>query len=339
MNIGPTLVSRVACLGALLALANAPAAGDVILYDNFGPDDAYFGSSGWTLADGDPCPGIAIYQSIATPFVAPATDVKLASVTAAILHSADPGDTCENKVTLVLHADDNGFPGAALESAEATDLPVSIAFERPPTTWTFSGNTTLEAGKTYHIAAYGPNHAWRRNVIGDEDLMFFALAPDEWNTLDSFRPAVRVVGVGQPEAVPYGCGVNPAGSLTAIGTPSTGGSLTVEVHNPLGTQAPGSIALLTANLAADPAFPCGTLLPGFGMAGGGAPGELLVALGGPSADLGAWMGTPVAFDIAIADAPGLVGTSTFLQGAIVDLTPGALAPIGLTEGLELKIDF
>ena len=137
--------------------------------------------------------------------------------------------------------------------------------------------------------------------------------------------------------VPYGCGVNPAGSLTATGVPALGTTLDVHLHNPLGTQASGSLAALTGNLIADAAFPCGTVLPGFGMAGGGAPGELLVGLGGPAVSVGAWTGSPVSYSIPIANDSGLIGTSVFVQGVILDFTPGAGAPIGLTEALELQV--
>ena len=95
--------------------------------------------------------------------------------------------------------------------------------------------------------------------------------------------------------------------------------------------------------AADPAYPCGTALPGFGMAGGGAAGELLVGFTPPNPFLFAfgspWSGPGSAAPVSLA-VPGdctLVGVELFAQGALVDPTPGASPAIGLTEGASLLI--
>lgn len=45
--------------------------------------------------------------------------------------------------------------------------------------------------------------------------------------------------------------------------------------NPLGTRAAGSLAALAIGFAPQTP-PCGLPMPGYGMAGGGSPGELLV---------------------------------------------------------------
>lgn len=137
--------------------------------------------------------------------------------------------------------------------------------------------------------------------------------------------------------VEFGCGVNPAGSLKSKGLPTPGGSVTIGVHNPLGTQAPGSLSFLAAAIAPSPLFPCGFPVPGFGMAGGGAVGELLIAPGGPVVAGAPWSGTPAAFPVPIPDDASLLGVSLFLQGALLDLTPLALAPVGLTTAFELQI--
>ncbi len=117
----------------------------------------------------------------------------------------------------------------------------------------------------------------------------------------------------------YGCGVNPADSLSRLnGLPQVGTTLTLGVHNPLGTQSLGSAALLALSLHADPAFPCGTIFPGWGMQSASANGELLVAapvvsmLGAP------WTGASVPFAVVIPNNPGLVGFELYAQGVIID---------------------
>ena len=136
----------------------------------------------------------------------------------------------------------------------------------------------------------------------------------------------------------YGC-INPAGSLSLLsGAPVVGSSLSVGVDNPLGTQTIGSLPVLFLAVAPDPAFPCGTPLPGLGMASAAASGELLVALGGELSFVGApWQGAgqPSAFPLSIPDNCSLAGAALYLQGALVD--PFGPVGIGLTEGLELVI--
>jgi hypothetical protein len=137
-----------------------------------------------------------------------------------------------------------------------------------------------------------------------------------------------------------GCGVNPRGSLRVLGgSASVGAALALGIDNPLGTQAAGSWALLALSLLPDPAFPCGTVHPGWGMTAAG--GEVAIALGAAVLHSAAqpWNGagqaTPVS--IAIPASPGLAGLVVWAQGAILDPMPGAARPLGVTEGLELCI--
>jgi endonuclease I len=141
--------------------------------------------------------------------------------------------------------------------------------------------------------------------------------------------------------VATGCGINPADSLVLLaGEPVLGTSLTVGVDNPLGTQTVGSLTFLIVSTAPDPAAPCGTPLPGFGMSG---PfGELLVSIApgvkvdpvltGPS---WAGPGTPAPIDLALPFSCGLAGLDLWLQGIIVD--PFGPRTFGLTEGRKLTI--
>ena len=83
------------------------------------------------------------------------------------------------------------------------------------------------------------------------------------------------------------------------------------------------------------------LVPGLGMDGPGASGELLVDLllvdrfvtGAP------WSGpgTPGPIPAQIPVDRTLVGSSVFLQGLMLDLSPGAAIPFGLAEAVELRI--
>jgi len=126
--------------------------------------------------------------------------------------------------------------------------------------------------------------------------------------------------------VPYGCGVNPAGSLQSLGAgPLVGQTWSLNVHNPLGTQAPGSLAFVAVSLAPAAGFPCGLPLPSFGMAGPAATGEMLLALGAgqlilPLYGPKLWLGAPVAVNVPIPSLPFLVGLDLFAQGAMFSPT-------------------
>lgn len=139
----------------------------------------------------------------------------------------------------------------------------------------------------------------------------------------------------QGYVLPHGCGLNPAGSLVQMsGTGSLGTMLTLGVHDPTGSMTPAaSLSFLT--LSVSPGVqPCGVLLPGFGMAGGiGAlvvdPASQIMLPPGPL-----WIGAPAAFLLPLPSAPVLAGKSLHFQGALYDLTSGA---IGLTEGKRVLL--
>jgi len=140
----------------------------------------------------------------------------------------------------------------------------------------------------------------------------------------------------------YGCGVNPTDSLRfAGGCPQLGDSITFALDNPLGTQPPGTLARLGWALFPDPSFPCGTLLNNLGMAGGGAPGELLLSVLPPLLPLlkaPDWYApqVPVTFTLPIVDAAELVGAHLYFQGMFLDLTLGPV-PVALTEAYDVMI--
>lgn len=137
--------------------------------------------------------------------------------------------------------------------------------------------------------------------------------------------------------VPYGCDLNPTASLAPLaGGPKVGTTLSVGLDDPLGASPPGSVALLLASIAPDPSFPCGTPLPGYGMAG--PTGELLVAVlpPNPVAILGpvAWAGpgSPAVVDIPIPDDASLLALDLFLQGVMVNV-----GSTKLTEAMQVTI--
>ena len=157
--------------------------------------------------------------------------------------------------------------------------------------------------------------------------------------------SIQRVRYNEPDSVqPYGCGVNPVGSLTFT-SPAVrvGETADFQVHNPLATQSPGSSTALGIAVAPDPAFPCGTLLSGFGMLGPTAdgeillsllPGQLLAPILGPP-----WPGTPATISVNVPYLPAIVGQTVFLQGMIVDPSFGGGPGVGtgLTQGLSVLI--
>jgi len=143
-------------------------------------------------------------------------------------------------------------------------------------------------------------------------------------------------------ALVYGCGVNPPGSLVHLsGVPHLGATVVVGLDNPLGTQGIGSFTGLVFALGPDPHFPCGTVLPGFGMAG---PGELLISLRavdrvgytlyGPP-----WSGpgTPSPIAVHLPLDPGLIGETLYAQGLILDPHSRGGVSLAVTDAIELRV--
>lgn len=165
-----------------------------------------------------------------------------------------------------------------------------------------------------------------------------------FNPLGMLFEQLSITEVAPGAIQPLGCGVNPAGSLSVLsGTPELGEVVSFGVDNPLGTQGAGSLPVLFVGFTPDPATPCGTSLPGFGMLGPGAFGELLLNPLGPSFSLNgapwAGAGNPAPVDLALPFVPGLVGTAVYVQGALLDFVAAGGVPVGLTEGFELTLGF
>jgi hypothetical protein len=140
----------------------------------------------------------------------------------------------------------------------------------------------------------------------------------------------------------YGSGVNPAGSMSVLsGQPALGTTVQIGVDNPLGTQAVEAASFFFLSAAPDPAIPAGTLVPGFGMSGAGANGELLIdpsqlvlavqgsPWGGP--------GLPSAFDLDVPADSALIGLFAFGQGLLVDPTAAFGVKFGLSEAVQFRV--
>lgn len=121
-----------------------------------------------------------------------------------------------------------------------------------------------------------------RNGDGVPDL---AVGAGGDGLLGAFAPgSVEILHLGDTVPPPpgpasvYGCGVNPAGTLTVLQEAALGIPLTLELHDP--TSVPGAafvLALVGVSFQPDPHYPCGTPLPGWGL--GGTTGELLISVG------------------------------------------------------------
>ncbi len=152
-------------------------------------------------------------------------------------------------------------------------------------------------------------------------------------SLVAFALAQSLLDRAAAQVSAYGC-ANPADSLFhASGQPSPGQILTFGAVDPTGSVPAGSLAMLQFSTQAAPGYPCGPLLPGFGLSGG--PGELLIALGpaklfalGPVAYDGA---NPAMFTLAIQNNPALSGYGVRCQAAFVQATG-----MGLTNGLQIQ---
>ena len=196
----------------------------------------------------------------------------------------------------------------------------------------FTGD--LDPGDAFGFGLAGPG-----DLDGDgvADLLVGAFGDDDGAGDTGALWSLSLDGIPAPSA--YGC-TGPPGSLLVLdGAAAPGASVVIGVHNPLATQPPGALPLLALALTPAPGFPCGTPLPGWGMAGPGAVGELLVSPLPPNPLLllagSPWTGTPSPFPLAVPSDPSLVGTALFLQGVLI--APGAGVEIGATEGLELVI--
>ncbi|MFT5290692.1 MAG: hypothetical protein ACI8QS_002403 [Planctomycetota bacterium] len=145
----------------------------------------------------------------------------------------------------------------------------------------------------------------------------------------------------------YGAALNPPRSLLLQGevSPTVGMTSIFEIDNPLGTQSAGSLSVLVTSLAPAAGFPSGTLFSGFGMTSPGADGELLVSLSAPDRvppyRFGSAWGGPSLPALVSVDIPPLgylAGLRIYAQGLLVDISPGAPVPFGLTSAIRFTVE-
>ena len=147
---------------------------------------------------------------------------------------------------------------------------------------------------------------------------------------------------GLAASTPYGCGLNPASSLVASGSPALCSTVVFSIDNPLGTQS-FSLPVLVMTTAPFVNYPCGVPLPGYGMAGAGAAGELLVDLATQAGSfiLPPWLGAgqPSSLPLSIPYDTAFLGVSLYFQGALIDFAPSAAVPIGLTSAVRWTLGY
>ncbi len=304
-------------------------------YDNSGNDVGEFVEvagpagldlAGWELVAYDGYTGLE-YQTVALSGVIP-----------------DWGD-CLGAVDFAFAGLQNGAPdGIALVSPTAGTVQLLSyegtfpAVDGPAAGWTSVDVLVSETGAT------PAGHSLQLGGAGSEYPYFDWEAP-QTDTPGSTNANQYFVD-GCPEATVFGCGVNPTGSMTVIsGAPRLGQVLTLGVDNPLGTQGAGSLTFLFVSTAADPDYPCGSSIPGFGMNGPGANGELLIGVVPPDpavslmGPLWSVPGVPAPIPLAIPSDAALVGLVAFGQGMILDPASTYGVKFGLTEGVEMPIGY
>jgi hypothetical protein len=162
---------------------------------------------------------------------------------------------------------------------------------------------------------------------------------------DGLRPSIGYVDgfrlMAEANVRPYGCGINPSGSLLILsGRPELGQTMTFGVDNPLGTQAAGAIPVIAMSTVPARGFPCGIQRSGYGMAGD--TGELLFnparllmpfVLGLP------WQGpaNPAPVSVPIPIDPVLAGVHAFVQGVLYDPSAPSGSRVKLGEAVELTL--
>lgn len=227
--------------------------------------------------------------------------------------------------------------------ADNVDFPTGVALQIPGSFGPFTNNFSVTYGGDL-LSSLDIDGAVGTYEFQGISVFNWTIDDGPFNPVGMIYERMIITEVAASSIDPLGCGVNPVDSLTVVsGTADLGQTLTVGVDNPLGTQGAGSIPLVFVAFGADAATPCGTALPGFGMAGAGAAGELLIDFSAdPLLFLGSpWVapGVPSLIELPIPSLPGLVGAQAFVQGAIVDPVAASGVGIGLTDGLALTFGF
>jgi hypothetical protein len=190
-----TCLAIVIAGSAITAIPANNASADV-LYSNFGADDAYDTTFGWTLSFGGPLGGDAYEDAVA--FTVTGGDYYFDSADVAVNLFYGP-----DLVHFNLHADGGGTPGAVLDSTSAsgTVTPGTLA---PPMNANFGGDVLLQNGQTYWLALRTDDTdahlSWAFNVVNDFGLRAWQVNNGPWNPAhgipgtDSERGVFRING-------------------------------------------------------------------------------------------------------------------------------------------------
>ena len=243
-----------------------------------------------------------------------------ASESLSFVRVAGPGDLdLDGRPELLLSAQVGGPPGHVARALGSLG---------PDPLWS---HTPAPAGS----ALSGLDVAGGGDTNGD-GLPDFVLAVSE-NTVGLGRAELWGSVPPAPSASVVGCNVNPKGSLSVSGLPTPGATLHFQLNDPQGVMQLPSAALLFLSDSPDAATPCGTLVPGWGLASAGAVGELLIDVAAPNPLLAfgasAWTGTPLPVAVSIPPTNALLYQRFYLQGLFFNAAP----QFGLTEALEITI--
>ncbi len=192
--------------GAVAALAMTTAASADVVFNNFGPGDTYTTGQGWTISDGAP---INTDNDQGDAFTVTGGNFLLTSIEIALGYV-----TGTNRAFISLYNDDDGMPGAILETATVENMG-PFGNQNDPEVALFTGTTALLEGEQYWVIASSDNNswlAWNLNSIGDTGPHAFRANGGPWNISDGApfegppgaagtRGAFRVNGVPGPGAI------------------------------------------------------------------------------------------------------------------------------------------
>ena len=201
-----------------------------------------------------------------------------------------------------------------------TDLSTQKTVKYQPTGWYLAGGASSTLPRPTALRLFAGTSSVAGNTLAFDNL---SLTLNE--TGQKAVANVYGSGTGRP---------NPKGSLVITGLPIPDTTMSFGIHNPLTTQGRGTATSLWFSVTkTDP----GLRLIGFGMQGGGAPGELLLGsllagVPGP-----AWGGTPATISLRTPINCKLLGVTAYAQGLMVDPSTNSKAPLALTEAVELKV--
>lgn len=127
----------------------------------------------------------------------------------------------------------------------------------------------------------------------------------------------------------YGCN-NPAGSLSISGNAELGQTLQFALMDPTGQMPTPAVSGLALSATRDSHFPCGTMLPGFGLASGSG-GEVLLGSIDALATGPTFTGGSAILFVTLPNQATLLGQEVYFQGLL------ASTRVGLTRAVAIRI--